>query len=377
VEDNLPGILDGIDEPVTVEQLEEVVRRAGQRRQATLIAGAAALLALGALGGAIARLPSNDQTLGFAGRDEAATNQSARGWATDMPLGGTVETYMPLFRRESNGVAVRAYRLAIPPPPAGVDPACAGPSSFVQAELSTAAAVGLLFAPELAEAKPQGTELRVLAADSFGVSEGAPATTAVVRTGPGVATVRITTPSGSDTMAPEDGIAVLAVAGLADGGRVEGLAPDGAVVATQPIIPPPPSEDEIITRKEIDGKACSASSCGLVPSGRAELPVPPVTTIVGSGATGQIADPGPDHIEIDPACGKVINGEGGVISGPATAIPPSKSGGTAVAPGQPGATTTAPALARRYSPGVGSVGAAGSTTTVASPTSTAAPSAAP
>ncbi|HEV8116706.1 MAG TPA: hypothetical protein VGP53_10745, partial [Acidimicrobiales bacterium] len=245
MEDNLPGVLDGIDEPVTVEQLEEVVRRAGQRRRASLVAGAAALLALGAVGGAIARGPSDDQPLGFAGRDEAATSQSARGWATDMPLAGTTEKYVSLFRRESNGVAVRAYRLAIPPPPAGVDPTCAGPSSFVQAELSTAAAVGLLFAPEPADAaKPQGTELKVLAADSFGVSEGAPATTAVVRTGPDVATVRITTPSGSDSMAPEEGIAVLAVAGLADGGRVEGLAPDGAVVATQPIIPSPPSEDE-------------------------------------------------------------------------------------------------------------------------------------
>ena len=86
MEDNLPGVLDGIDEPVTVEQLEEVVRRAGQRRQATLVAGAAALLALGAVGGAIARTPSDDQLLGFAGRGEAATSQSARGWATDMPL---------------------------------------------------------------------------------------------------------------------------------------------------------------------------------------------------------------------------------------------------------------------------------------------------
>jgi len=376
VEDNLPGVLDGIDEPVTVEQLEEVVRRADQRRRATLVAGAAALLALGALGGAIARGPSDDQPLAFGGGDEATTSQSARGWATDMPFGGTTEKYVSLFRREANGVAVRAYRMAGPPPPPGVDPACAGPTSVVQAQLSTAAAVGLLFAPEPADAaKPQGTELKVLAADSFGMREGAPATTAVVRTGPGVATVRITTPSGSDTMAPEEGIAVLAVAGLADGGNVEGLAPDGAVVASEPIIPPPPSGEQALASKVMEAKSCAASTCLDAYSAAGEPPPPPVTTIVGSGSTGQLADPGPDRIEIDPACGKIIGGGGGIVNGPtATASGPDA---TAVAPSQPDATPNAPAPASTVSPGGGSVGAAGSTTTVTGSTSAAAPSAAP
>ncbi len=379
MEDNLPGVLDGIDEPVTVEQLEEVVRRAGQRRRATLVAGAAALLALGAVGGAIVRGPSDDQPLAFGGQDEAATSRPVRGWAPYVPSGGTAERYVPLFRRESNGVAVRAYRLASPPPPPGVDPACAGPTSFVQAELSTAAAVRLLFAAEPADAaKPRGTELQVLAADSFGVSEGESATAAVVRSGPGVATVRVTTPSGSDTMAPRDGVAVLAVAGLADGGSVEGLASDGAVVASQPIIAPPPSGEQALATKAMEAKRCMTSTCGATYSAAGEPPPPAVTTIVGSGSTGQPAGPAPDRIEVDPACGTVIDGGPGVVNGPATtAIPPSGPGSTSVAPSQPAATTTAPAPARPVSPGGGSTGAAGSTTTVASPTSAAPPSAAP
>ena len=338
MEDNLPGVLDGIDEPVTVEQLEDVVRRAGQRRRATLVAGAAGLLALGALGGAIARGPSNDQPLGFAGRDEAEKGQtgqmgqSAQGWATDMPFGGTPEKFVPLFRREANGVAVRAYRVALPPPPPDVDPACAGPTGFVQAELSTAAAVGLLFAPEPADTpKPQGAELNVLAADSFGVSEGDPATSAVVRSGPGVATVRITTPAGTDTMAPQDGIAVLAVAGLADGGTVEGLGPNGAVVASQPIIPPPSSFEDDVSSKAMAEKSCSPSPCVEAYSAAEEPPVPPpVTTIVESGSTGKLADPGPDQFEIDPACGKTIGGRGRVIHRPDFPPPPPSEPATAV-----------------------------------------------
>ncbi len=59
VEHELLKVLDGTDEPVTVEELEQVVRRAGQRRRASLVAGAAALVSLGAMGGALAHVAAD------------------------------------------------------------------------------------------------------------------------------------------------------------------------------------------------------------------------------------------------------------------------------------------------------------------------------
>lgn len=366
MEDNLQRILD-VDEPVTVEQLEDVVRRSGQRRQATLVAGAAALLALGAVGGAVARGPAEprpDQIGLGAGRGEASTGGSSLGWDFAASSGGMPGKYAPLFRREANGVAVRAYRVALPQVLVPADPACAGPSSFVQAELSSAAAVSLLLGPEPPEAaEPQGTGLVVLAADSFGVAEGDATTSTVVRAGPGVATVRLTTPSGSDTMAPQDGIAVLAVAGLADGGNVEGLAPDGAVVVTQPIIPPPPVANSVppppgghadsaqVAPTAVTGKQCgSAFSCGPMPTLPARRDSLPPPTTSAAKAPSDTAKAPPDGVEVDAAC--ATTGTAGApattVVGPARGVPggvpvpavPITPRGTSGPEPAPGATTT-------------------------------------
>jgi len=401
VEDNLPGVLDGDDEPVTVHELEEVVRRASQRRQATLVAGAAALLALGAVGGAIARGPSDDRRLGVAGQGETTTTgQSVRGWASGPPFGthGMAGTYTSLFRREANGIAVRAYRIAVPSGPAPVDPACAGPSSFVQAELSSAAAVGVLFAPDIAAAaRPEGTGLVVLAADSFGVAEGGAATSAVVRSGPGIATVRLTTPSGSDIMAPQDGMTVLAVGGLADDGTVEGLAPNGEVVVTRPIIGPPPQRDEPLPMPPaVTGEACGTFPCVAMPTtpGAPELVQPQTsTTLATAGGSASapastaaaapassspapptpatlLLPPPPDRIEVHPCAGTSGVGAAPVEPGATT---------TWTAPPQPpGTLSTAPAPAppRSASPTV-TAAPSGPRTTEAAGTSTSTTSAAP
>lgn len=298
MEDNLPSVLDGDDAPVTVEELEGVVRRAGQRRQATLVAAAAALLVVGGVGGAMARGSSNARPIGMAGEPRATADKAHGGAAVSgSAFAGQLEQFTPLFRREANGVSVRTYQLALPPGPTPPDPVCAVPTSFVQAELSSAASVGYLFAPEPADkAKLETNGITVLAADSFGVQEGEPATGAVVRSGPGIASVRITTPTGTDTMTPQNGITVLVVTGKADG-TIEGLGTDGAVVATQPIIPPP-SGDRIITSPR--GPACALDFPCPLPTPTADAgPTPPPTVKTTKEAK---ASTEPDVSKVQPVC---------------------------------------------------------------------------
>jgi hypothetical protein len=231
MENELPGVLDGVDEPVSVDELEAVVRRAGQRRRARLVAGAAALFAFGALGGAVARGPVTEHPAGFAAPQSDPVAPKPAGATIEMVKDGMGRgaVLTSLFRREANGVAIRVYRATWPEAPRPANPACT-PPDMIRGELSNQAAVGFAFGHELG-----GDAFALLAAGKFGQEEGEPVTWAIVRPGAGVATVRFRLGAGADAMPPQNGIAMLAVPGSTGDGVVEGLAADGSVVATQPL----------------------------------------------------------------------------------------------------------------------------------------------
>lgn len=225
-EHELPQILDGIDEPVTVDELDAVVRRAGQRRRATLAAGAAGLLAIGAFGGAAVSWGGSGGPTGYAADqpDPARVKKAEMAAVEVNKMAGMAVT--PLFRREAHGVAVRAYRHGpLPEAPAG-NPACATPG-FVQGQLSNGAAVGYATAPDL-----PGDSFGVLGTGTFGRDEGDPATWVVVRAGASVATVRLTGGDRTDAMAPNGGIAVLVLPGINTAGTLEAVAADGSIQGT-------------------------------------------------------------------------------------------------------------------------------------------------
>lgn len=68
-------------------------------------------------------------------------------------------------------------------------------------------------------------------AGTVGTAEGAPVQLRVVRVAADVASVRLTTPDGSDAAAPTGGVVALAVPGAATGGTLTALAGDGATLA--------------------------------------------------------------------------------------------------------------------------------------------------
>lgn len=230
MEHELTKILDEFGEPVTVEELEGVVRRAHERRRAGLIAGAALLLLCGVVTGAVARGNVNDRSGGFAGSTlegrKPPQHDSVKAEAHSMFGAGGDLT--PLFRRDANGVAIRAYRVTWPGQPAPDQPPVCAPPPIIQGELSNAAAVGAAMAPEL-----PGDTFALLGSGVFGQKEAEPATWATVRAGSGVTTVRLTLGGATDSMTPDKGLAVLAVAGHERGGTVEGLDSAGKVVATK------------------------------------------------------------------------------------------------------------------------------------------------
>ena len=165
MEHELPEVLDGFDEPATVEELEGVVRRAGQRRRASIIAGAAGLLVVGAFGGAVARGPGEGGS-GFAGsRDEPepapAVYPDVMG-PTSGPMFGGGQSLKPLFRREANGVAIRGYRASWTTPEGLGGPKC-GPPEAINGELSNGAAVTFAMAPLFPTTDtPAGPQVTVL-----------------------------------------------------------------------------------------------------------------------------------------------------------------------------------------------------------------------
>lgn len=241
----LPRLLDGADEPVTVAELEEVVHRAGQRRRATLVAGAAMLLAVGGVGGALARGPSSSRGPGFAAstndpkREAAASNQISRDTMLGYGIGGGgANSFTKLFRREANGIVVRAYKITLDPAtfasnePATSNPACAPPTTFYQAGLSNEGAVGMAGTGGISSTGS------IEGKGEFGVEEGSPATWVIVRAAAGVATIRVSAGSTTDSMTPEDGIALLVLPGQVAGGVIDHLAADGKVVKSEQLVDP-------------------------------------------------------------------------------------------------------------------------------------------
>ena len=108
------------------------------------------------------------------------------------------------------------------------------------AELSNDAAVGQGLLPLAADAPT--TPLAEVVPGMFGGAESSPAMWVTVRTGPGVATVRLRLPSGAtDEMAPVEGVAVLAHGTPKpppDGTLVEALDGAGNVIASQDVSKP-------------------------------------------------------------------------------------------------------------------------------------------
>lgn len=361
MEHELPEALDGIDEPVTMEGLEEVLRRASQRRRASLVAGAAALLAVGALGGALARGPAGDRPLGFAGQQGQAAPPSTRIQAMPAPgLDGAKRPPLaPLFRREANGVAIRAYRVKTNSTPSVAAPGCGPPASFIQAELSNGAAAGITGAPEVV-----GDSLAVLGASGFGGDEGEPATWAIVRTGAGVATIRLKAGAASDEMAPQEGIAVLTVPGSGASAVVEGLGGDGSVVANQPLTMP---------TYPTAGPTCLPPPCPAGPGGAWASPtIPPLqdpgpgTTVPKAGTTIVMPPiwPGPDQGVVDGpiACGST--GIGPPMPPPVTTIPAGQG---------PTTTTLAPDQGPTVPPPTTGLAPAAPTPPIAATTATSSP----
>lgn len=291
MEHELGGLLDGVDEPVTVEELEGVVRRAGQRQRATLIAGAAGLLLGGAVAGALARGPVDSRPAGFAAPPQGAKPPAPLADVT-MSFGGVSGVKLtPLFRREANGVAMRAYRSSFEVKGAS---ACVPPDTM-HGELSNGAAVSFAMAP-----LPSGESFTLLAAGHFGQEEGEPVTWATVRAGTGVTTVRFGLAGATDTMAPQNGLALLAVPGDGGDGVVDGLDAEGKVVATlklSQLSPPlPPIDPACIPDECISG----VDEAGPPPPDTPP-PHPPVTP-------AQVPAPvAPDSSSVDPTWPEVTS----------------------------------------------------------------------
>jgi hypothetical protein len=116
------------------------------------------------------------------------------------------------FVRDVNGTTIRVYRAAVAPPtyagPSWWDPpASCFPNGYVQADVSTADAVGIV-SGSLYENLPDMSVAGSLGA--IGVGEGAPRWVVVAQAPAGAAIVRATFPDGqADEMEPIDGVAVL------------------------------------------------------------------------------------------------------------------------------------------------------------------------
>jgi hypothetical protein len=368
VEHELPGVLDGADEPVTVEELEAVVRRAGQRRRATLVAAAAALVAVGALGGAIGRGTAGDPRTGLAAGDQTAPvpaypSKMAEATAMGMAAPGFGEgfPFTPLFRRDSHGVAIRGYRITPPKEAQGPATACQYKPDMIHAGLSNTAAVGMVVVPSFrsgvatlsgGESASDG-QLRLNGSGTFGVGEGEPATWAVTEVDSSVATVRLTAGGTTDSMAPSDGVAVLVVPGATTEGTIEALRADGSVVASRALgqsnswmpdpactpqaciaTSPPLPPDAVTTTPGLAGKLrtepaqdlpCISKECYLESSGTPTL--------------DQRDDPAPDpKPTVDGGDAGSSTAPAGVCIGPGFPPPPAT-----ILPGTPAPDATAPA----------------------------------
>jgi hypothetical protein len=116
------------------------------------------------------------------------------------------------FIRDVDGTTIRVYRAAVDPPtyagpPWWEPPATCFPNGYVQADVSTGDAVGIVSGGLYAEL-PNLSVAGTLGA--IGVAEGAPLWVVVAQAPAGASTVRATFPDGhADEMEPVDGVAVL------------------------------------------------------------------------------------------------------------------------------------------------------------------------
>ena len=172
---------------------------------------------------------------------------------------------------------------AVPPQtidaPPVASPPCPGPfpctpSPSLMTELSNDAAVGQGFVPLPTD--PATAPLTRLSTSQFGIIEGSPVTWAVVRTGPGVATVRLQIPSGgTDQMAPVEGLAVVAhgsTEALPAGTVVEALDGSGKVVDSFEVSAEPSAVTAYACAVGATARATASASGHAVPP-----PLPPTT----------------------------------------------------------------------------------------------------
>jgi hypothetical protein len=143
-------------------------------------------------------------------------------------------------------------------------------------ELSTASAVGTGSVPRPTVAASRADEVEILGSGSFGVAEGAPVGWVAVWVGPGVTSVTLTEGGATDSMAPESGLAVLALPGDAalTGATVVGDDQSGAAVSTVPLAQAPVTVNP-------DG-------CGVLP-----ITSPPTTVPAPSSTPAQVPSTSP------------------------------------------------------------------------------------
>jgi hypothetical protein len=205
------------------------------------------------------------------------------------------------FVRDVDSTTIRVYRAAVDPPtyagpPWWEPPATCFPNGYVQADISTQDAVGIVTGSHYAEL-PNGSVAGTLGA--IGVAEGAPLWVVVAQAPAGAAIVRATFPGGeTDEMEPVDGVVVLVGPASIDPGDpaqhetavpVEALDADGGSLGTGtarsgayfPLgVPDVPEGSAILTTDE--------PSAGCV--GPQELPPP---------GTEQPTDPAAARAEIE------------------------------------------------------------------------------
>jgi hypothetical protein len=116
-------------------------------------------------------------------------------------------------------------------------------------ELSTDRAVGTASVPRPGAAAPTPSAVEILGSGSFGTAEGAPVGWVAVWVGSGVTSVTLSEGGQvTDSMAPESGVAVLALPGDATlaGATVVGYDQSGAAVSTVPLTQAPVTEDPAV-----------------------------------------------------------------------------------------------------------------------------------
>ena len=231
------------------DELHAIVARSGQRRTRLAAAGMIGTLAIGAIAGwaASSRRATRTTSLAAGGSTttipalrEAVRGAAGGGIAFD-GNGGPAMT-KKFVRTTTDGVSIRGYEWD---GSKGMSPSCGVFLGF-QAEVSTADIVGVGSAFVGSSNTAPFTSISPM---TLGDIEKAPVRVVTVKTGAGVAQVRVTFADGkTDQMAPVDGWSVLASklpaanAGKEENDTVQALDSSGQVVATQSTYQAPPAK---------------------------------------------------------------------------------------------------------------------------------------